>query len=379
MPDLLDKLDQKTALKIKNAGYLMFLVPPAVLYCGYILSEYYNKPLMGAFFTILFVYAFIPIADVIVGRDTRNPTPSDTEQIEHNRYFSFITLLCLPVQLICLFLVGQHLHSLYLSGSLSFIMLIGWIISSGLISVSLSINVAHELIHKNSRLEQTVGGILLSTSCYGGFKVEHIRGHHVNVSTPEDTSSSRFNQTVYSFVPRAIILNTINAWRLEIQRLAKASLPAFHWKNELLWWYGFSIMWAMIAWSLFGIIGLIFFLAQSLVSIIHLELINFVEHYGLHRRKLPNGKYERTTIKHSWNSSFLITNLLLFQIQRHSDHHEHPKRRYQILRHFDESPQLPSGYATMVVISLFPPLWRYIMNPRVLAYYKGEETQLTHS
>ena len=254
---------------------------------------------------------------------------------------------------------------------------IGMVISMGVITGIVCINVGHELIHKDSTLEQWTGGLLLALVTYAGFKVEHIRGHHVHVSTPEDASSSRYNQTLYQFLPHAYFHNFMNAWKLEAKKLKRKNLPALHWKNELIWWYAISAA-TMIGFGLvWGWMGALFFIAQSFFAFTLLEIVNYIEHYGLHRRKLENGRYERTTPAHSWNSNFLLTNLFLVQLQRHSDHHANPKRRYQVLRHFDESPQLPSGYAGMVVLAVIPPLWFKVMNPRVEAYYKGEEHQLT--
>ncbi|ERW34815.1 alkane 1-monooxygenase 2 [Pseudomonas aeruginosa BWHPSA020] len=158
---------------------------------------------------------------------------------------------------------------------------------------------------------------------------------------------------------------------------ARKGLPALHWRNELIWWYAISALF-LLGFSLaFGWLGAIFFLGQSVMAFTLLEIVNYVEHYGLHRRRLDNGRYERTTPEHSWNSNFLLTNLFLFHLQRHSDHHAYAKRRYQVLRHYDSSPQLPNGYAGMIVLALFPPLWRAVMDPKVRAYYAGEEYQLT--
>ena len=173
--------------------------------------------------------------------------------------------------------------------------------------------------------------------------------------------------------------NFLNAWKLEAERLKRKNLPVLHWRNELIGWYAVSALF-LLGFSLaFGWLGALFFIAQSVVAFTLLEIVNYVEHYGLHRRKLENGRYERTNPTHSWNSNFLLTNLFLFHLQRHSDHHAYAKRRYQVLRHFEDSPQLPNGYAGMIVLALFPPLWRAVMDPRVRAYYAGEEHQLTDS
>lgn len=369
MRGLIEHCDEQTVLKIRNWGFLLFVVPPALLASAYYFGEAQQLQNWWAFFPVFFVYGIIPVLDYIIGKDTTNPDANSMKKLDENPYFPILTLLCLPIQLACLYFSIDYMISAYQTQALSMIGVLGWILSVGIVSSALAINVGHELIHKNARIEQWAGGMLYASVCYAGFKVEHVRGHHVNVSTPEDASSSRFNESVYSFIPRAVVKNVTNALALEATRLARKGLPAFHWRNELLWWHGLSITMALFAFLQFGIFGLALFLIQAGIAIMHLELINYVEHYGLERKKLPNGKYERTNITHSWNSSYLLTNLFLFQLQRHSDHHENPKRRYQILRHFDESPQLPGGYASMVLLALVPPLWKKIINPLVLSYY----------
>ena len=178
---------------------------------------------------------------------------------------------------------------------------------------------------------------------------------------PEDASSARFGQSVYQFLPHAYKYNFLNAWRLEAVRLRKKGLPVFGWQNELIWWYLLSLALLVgFGWA-FGWLGMVFFLGQAFVAVTLLEIINYVEHYGLHRRKGEDGRYERTNHTHSWNSNFVFTNLVLFHLQRHSDHHAFAKRPYQALRHYDDSPQMPSGYAGMVVLALIPPLWRAVM------------------
>lgn len=218
--------------------------------------------------------------------------------------------------------------------------------------------------------------MLYASVNYATFKVEHIRGHHVHVSTPADASSSRYNQSLYSFVPQAVVRNFIAGWRLQKEYLARKGKSLWSFENELIWWYACSFVFGACFYAAFGWMGVAFYVAQGFIAGLTLEIINYIEHYGLHRRQLKNGRYESVTPAHSWNSNYLLTNLFLFQLQRHSDHHAYARRRYQVLRHYDDSPQLPAGYATMFVLAFFPPLWKRIMNPRVEAYYEGETDQL---
>jgi alkane 1-monooxygenase len=200
-----------------------------------------------------------------------------------------------------------------------------------------------------------------------------VRGHHVNVATPEDATTAKKNQTIYRFLPRAYWHNFIAAFRLEAKRLAGKDLPWFHWRNELIWWYGISLGLAVLCYLVWQWQGVLFFFAQSFVAFTTLESINYVEHYGLTRRKLANGRYERVRPQHSWNTSHMVSNMLLFQLQRHSDHHANPRRRYQVLRHHDDAPQLPSGYPAMMLLAWFPPLWFRVMNPKVEQFYRDRE------
>ncbi|MDX1801801.1 MAG: alkane 1-monooxygenase [Marinobacter sp.] len=321
----------------------------------------------------VFVFGIIPLLDFLLGQDALNPDEeADVPQMVGERFYQVMTLGWVAAY--AALLVWSML--VLASGTFSVVGSIGWVVSIGIVG-GLGINVAHELIHKDGKLETRAGGFLLALVSYAGFKVEHLRGHHVHVSTPDDASSSRFNQSLYNFLPRAYGRNFVNAWRLEAQRLQRKGLPAFHWRNELIWWYALTVA-VLAGFSLaFGWLGAAFFLGQSFMAFTLLEIVNYLEHYGLHRRKLENGRYERTTPEHSWNSNYFLTNVFLFHLQRHSDHHAYAKRRYQVLRHHDVAPQLPAGYAAMVVLALIPPLWKKVMNPRVAAYYKGEEDQLS--
>ncbi|NQD37104.1 alkane 1-monooxygenase [Permianibacter sp. IMCC34836] len=324
-------------------------------------------PTLFMFWTPVVVFGLVPLLDYLIGKDTLNPNEEQSRVLSTQPWYRTLTLLCLPLQFASL--ISGAVVAVQLPGGLA---LLGWIVSFGTVSSVLAITVAHELIHKNEKLDQWTGGILLASVCYGGFKIEHVRGHHVHVSTPEDASSARYGETVYGFVPRAIIRNVHNAFRLEAIRLRQKGLPIWSWRNECVAWTALSGVFAVTAALLFGWHGVLFFFGQSLVAIVLLETVNYIEHYGLHRRLQADGRYERVTHLHSWNSSYRLSNLLLFHLQRHSDHHAFPKRRYQILRHFDDSPQLPGGYPTMVMLAWLPPLWFAVMNPRVRAYYGGD-------
>ena len=355
------------AKQLKTVGYTAIFLVPILMPLAAWLGQRFGAPNLAAWLPIIALFVLLPIADYIVGQDRENPERSELAALEAQRYYRVLTLLCVPAYLAALVYSGQY----FASAELSFPGMAGWLLSQGVVGGIVAINVAHELIHKASKVEQAAGGILLASVCYGGFKIEHIRGHHVHVSTPEDASSARFGENVYRFVCNSVVRNVIAAYKLEAVRLEKLNIPVWHWRNELLMWHGLSFLMCVGFAIWLGLAGAIFFMAQSIVAFITLEVINYIEHYGLERQKLGDGRYERTTHLHSWNSNYLLTNLLLFQLQRHSDHHENPRRRYQALLHYDASPQLPGGYPAMFLLALVPPLWFAVINPRVRAHRKG--------
>ncbi|MFY1050764.1 alkane 1-monooxygenase [Ectopseudomonas khazarica] len=374
---MFERLPSHWMLALKKVGYWIWLIPVLGIPLSYHWSLGSAHADAWAWLVITVVFGVIPLLDFVVGRDPANPDERDqVPALEAQGYYRLLSLATVPL-LLAMLVWSAWIFVSY--AGWSWVGQLGWVLSVGTVMGAIGITVSHELIHKEAALEQNAGGLLLAAVCYAGFKVEHVRGHHVHVSTPEDASSSRFGQSLYAFLPHAYKHNFLNAWRLEAERLQRRGLPALHWRNELIWWYAISAL-LLLGFSLaFGWLGALFFLGQALMAFTLLEIVNYVEHYGLHRRKLDNGRYERTTPHHSWNSNFLLTNLFLFHLQRHSDHHAYAKRRYQVLRHFDDSPQLPNGYAGMIVLALFPPLWRAIMDPKVRAYYAGEEHQLSES
>jgi len=363
---------RRILLTLKKYSYLIAMVPlllPPLLLAAGQATDLVNLFSWGV---PVVVFGIIPVLDMLLGKDSLNPDEeTDVPRMVGERFYKAITLGW--VAGFAALLVWSMLE--LASGTFSLVGSIGWIVSIGIVG-GLGINVAHELIHKDEKLETRAGGFLLSLVCYAGFKVEHLRGHHVHVSTPEDASSSRYNQSLYNFLPQAYMRNFLNAWKLEAERLQRKGHKALSWRTELIWWYSISAL-ALAGFTIaFGWLGAVFFLGQSFIAFTLLEIVNYLEHYGLHRRKLENGRYERTGPEHSWNSNYFLTNVFLFHLQRHSDHHAWAKRRYQILRHHDVAPQLPAGYSAMIVLAMVPPLWRRVMNPRVEAYYEGEEHQL---
>jgi alkane 1-monooxygenase len=235
------------------------------------------------------------------------------------------------------------------------------------------INVAHELGHKKEAWARFHSKLNLMTVCYMHFYIEHNKGHHVNVGTPQDPATSKKNQTFYAFWFQTVIGSWRDAWQIEKRRLESKKLPLWNpIHNQMLQYVIFPILFIGILTLIFSLLqGIfvwqvpLFFLAQSYLAFSSLEAVNYIEHYGLQRREIAPGKFEKVNPLHSWNANHLISNFFLLQLQRHSDHHAYAARPYQILRHFEESPQLPYGYPVMILMSMIPPLFFKVMNKRL--------------
>jgi alkane 1-monooxygenase len=354
----------------KRYLWLLGAVVPAFLFLGWGLV---NLTGLGLFWWIgpIFVYLIIPALDVFFGDDPSNPPEEIVAWLERDRYYRFVTYAFLPMQYVALF-TGFWLMTRH--GGLAVVDRLGIAFTLGSLN-GIAINTAHELGHKKEHLERWLARIALAPSGYGHFFIEHNRGHHVRVATPDDPASSRIGESFWAFWPRTVSGSLRNSWALEQRRLRRAGKRPFTLRNDVLnAWAMTLVLWAVIV-VLFGLGTLPYLVLQAVFAFSLLEAVNYLEHYGLVRQQLPNGRYERVDPRHSWNNNHVVTNLFLYQLQRHSDHHANPTRRYQALRHFDESPQLPSGYATMIVLCYFTPLWRKVMDKRVLAHYGGDITR----
>jgi alkane 1-monooxygenase len=349
------------SLTLKKYGYLMFLLPVSLPLQAWWAAEQWGHWNALAWLVPVVYFVLIPLADALIGQDPANAGPADEAQLAAEAYYRLLPMLCLPLYLAAL-AFGAWVVATAPFGLLGYA---GWVVSMGCVGGVIAINAGHELIHKTGRIESTVGGLLLACVGYGSFKVEHVYGHHVNVSTPADGSSAPLGDNAYAFIARAFLHNVPTAYRLEQANFQRRGQSWSAWRSEINHLFAFSLLLAVACTAIGGWIGLLFFVGQAVGAIALLEVINFIEHYGLARQRMPNGRYEKVNPTHSWNSNFVLTNLLLFQLQRHSDHHANAVRRYQVLRHFDESPQLPAGYAAMVVLAVLPWAWRRVMDPRV--------------
>jgi len=325
------------------------------------------------YFGPVFVFGIIPVVDLLTGLDRNNPPDEVIEALENDRYYRWVTYAFIPAQYLVL-IWGAWL----LGGSaLDLVDKIGLALGLGMVA-GIGINTAHELGHKKEQHERWFARVALAQTFYGHFYIEHNRGHHVRVATPEDPASSRVGETVWGFLPRTMGGSLTSAWSLEKRRLARRGQSPWTLKNDVLNAWAMSVvLWGGLVLA-FGPEILPFLVLQALVGIWLLESVNYLEHYGMLRQKVGapgKERYERVDPSHSWNSNNIGTNVLLYHLQRHSDHHANPTRRYQALRDYKQSPVLPTGYAGMIVLTWVPAIWRKVMDPRVLAHFDGDITR----
>ena len=352
----------------KRYAWLLGLLVPSLPLMAWALVEATG---LGVFWFIgpAVVFGLFPLLDMLVGTDQDNPPDSVIAWLEQDRYYRWCTYLFIPVQ------YGGLVLACYLwsNGGLSTIESIGLALTMGVVG-GIAINTAHELGHKRDDMEKWLSRVALAQTGYGHFFIEHNRGHHVRVATPEDPASSRLGESFWAFLPRTVAGSLSSAWGIEAKRLDR--LGKSHWSihNDILSAWLMTVgLFAVLAIA-FGPVVLPYLLVQAVLGFSLLEVVNYLEHYGLLRQKKEDGRYQRCMPEHSWNSNNVASNVLLYHLQRHSDHHANPTRRYQALRHVDEAPQLPTGYAGMIVLAWIPPLWRRVMDPILVDHYEGDLT-----
>jgi alkane 1-monooxygenase len=342
----------------KKIAFLLVIQMPLQIIAGYFIGFNY--------FSLLIVFVAIPIADQILGHDTSNPAASETTVLGNDRFFLIMPVLWVPCQIVILIWGATVIQG----EILPLWQKIGLGLSIAVLSGS-GIIIAHEFGHRNNGWERILAKILLASVCYMHFIIEHNHGHHTRVATAEDPSSARLGENFYRFWLRSVAGSYRSAWRIELARLRNKNYAVWGWQNQMLWFLLIPVALAAASYFLIGPYALIFFLAQSFFAFSMLELINYIEHYGLERKRNPRGDYEPVSVRHSWNANQLLSNLYMIHLERHSDHHHNPLLRYQLLSHRDESPQLPGGYGAMFPLALVPPLWFRTIDPLVEKYRKG--------
>lgn len=334
---------------------LAFVLPPIVVWAT-------RQGGAWCWLPVLVVYAGVPLADALLRRHPLHPSADEVVALDRNVWFRLVTWLWVPVQAGLLVWTVDRASGLALGWAWA-----GLVVSVGTIGGGIGVTYAHELVHRSGRCERALGDVLLALVSYPHFAIEHVHGHHRHVGTPADPATARLGEGFYRFLPRAVFGGVAHAWAIEREQLARRGRGIWHPSNRMLRYAAtLAVLAGGVAWG-WGARGLAFFVGQGVLAFVLLEAINYVEHYGLVRREIAPGRYEPVSARHSWDSSHRISNWLLINLARHADHHLTASRRYQALATQDRAPELPFGYASMLLLAFVPPIWRRVMDARVRA------------
>lgn len=315
-----------------------------------------------SYIAIIYAFGLLPFLELFTTGSTENMDQAEEELARHDRFYDWMLYGLVPTQF---FILGYFLFKVSTPG-LPWHEYLGLTLAYGM-NAGVSINNAHELGHRSTKHEQFMSKLLLMTALYMHFFIEHNRGHHRNVATHEDPASSRYGESIYAFYFRTIAGSWASAWKLEGEKLTKANHAYWSVHNEMLRFQVIQLLLVAAIGYFMGIQVMLLFMLGASIGFMQLETVNYIEHYGL-QRKMKGNRYERTLPIHSWNSNHPLGRLVLLELSRHSDHHFQANRPYQILRHFDQSPQMPTGYPGMMLLSLIPPLWFKVMHNRIDTY-----------
>ena len=339
---------------LKDLKYLMSYSIALMAFIGVSLGGFYN------YLAVVFTFVFIPVLEIIVRKSDEKYTDEEKKNRNLDPFFDLLLYLNIPI------VFGIFFFSLEkLAVTSSVYDIIGIILSASIVMATNGINVGHELGHRKSLIARTCSKLLYLPCQYMHFYIEHNFGHHINVATPEDPATARYKQTVYSFWITSVIRTYLSAWEIQLKLLKVSKRSFFSIKNDMIFYTLFQLSFLVFIYYNFGLYLTLLSIVMSIVSFLFLETINYVEHYGLLRKKEPSGRYERVKPHHSWNSNHTIGRIVLYELTRHSDHHFKSSKKYQVLESLDECPHLPHGYPTSILLSLIPPLWFSIMNPLV--------------
>ena len=339
---------------MKDLKYLMSYSIALMAFIGISLGGFYN------YLAVVFTFIFIPILEIIVKKSNEEYTEEEKKNRLLDPFFDLLLYLNIPIVFGIFFF---SLDKLTFTSSVSDI--IGIILSASIVMATNGINVGHELGHRKSIIARTCSKLLYLPCQYMHFYIEHNFGHHINVATPEDPATARYKQTLYSFWITSVVRTYVSAWEIQLKLLKVSKRNFFSIKNDMVFYTFFQITFLAFVYYNFGLYLTLLSILMSIISFLFLETINYVEHYGLLRKKEPSGRYERVKPHHSWNSNHTIGRIVLYELTRHSDHHFKSSKKYQVLESLDDCPHLPYGYPTSILLSLIPPIWFTIMNPLV--------------
>jgi alkane 1-monooxygenase len=349
----------KTKVILHEMQFLVgYIIPLAMFVSLYFKGYTVVLGLMIAFF-------IIPILELFFKGNTQNMSPEEEQEALLNPFFDLVLYLHLPLFYLALVCYLYTANIYFTEYSFSAIEMAFLTITMGVILGAMGINIGHELGHRSNKMEQTIAQLLLLPNFYMHFFIEHNRGHHLNIATDKDPASSKKNEIIYFFFLRSMIGGYLSAWHLEADKLRKEGKSFWSIHNMMLWFQLFQLLYLGSILIIFSWKVAILAVIAGVIGILSLETVNYIEHYGLRRKLLPSGYYEKVQPYHSWNSNHTLGRIFLFELTRHSDHHFKASRKYQTLRHFDESPQLPLGYPGSMICAMIPPLWFWLMNPLV--------------
>jgi len=342
---------------MKDLKYLMSYSIALLAFIGISIGGFYN------YLAVIFTFIFIPLLEILVKKSDEKYSEEEKKNRLLDPFFDLLLYLNIPIVFGIFFF---SIDKLAFTSSLSDI--VGIILSASIVMATNGINVGHELGHRKSIIARTCSKLLYLPSQYMHFYIEHNFGHHINVATPEDPATARYKQTLYSFWITSVIRTYISAWKIQLRLLRVSKKSFLSIKNDMIFYTLFQILFLLFIYYNFGLYLTILSLVMSVVSFLFLETINYVEHYGLLRKKELSGRYERVKPHHSWNSNHTIGRIVLYELTRHSDHHFKSSKKYQVLESLEDCPHLPYGYPTSILLSLIPPVWFRIMNPLVKNY-----------
>lgn len=341
---------------------------PAVTYVGAIQSFLGTGWVVWV--PLAWAFGVVPLLELFVRPNPHNLSAAEEAIAKDDPVYDWLLYLIVPLQYGALVLFLYTISDPAISGADR----LGRVLVMGLQCGSFGINVGHELGHRVKPFEQTLAKMLLLTSLYMHFFIEHNKGHHKQVATPHDPSSARYGEPVYLFYFRSITQGFRSAWQIAVRDTSRKGYPAFSVHNEMLRFQLIQLVLVLLAGLVFGWVAACCFVGAALMGILLLETVNYIEHYGLSRRQIGAGKWERAMPWHSWNSNHVVGRILLFELSRHSDHHYLASRKYQVLRHHHDAPQMPTGYPGMMLLSLLPPAWFAVMHPRIMEMQKEAAT-----
>jgi alkane 1-monooxygenase len=342
-------------MKLRALKYLL----PLIIYIGAIRS--FHTQGIVVWFPLMFAWIVIPLLELFIKSDPDNMDEAEEELAKKDKFYDLILYLIVPLQFIALYFFLSNIND----PSLKWYDVAGRIWVMGLQCGVFGINVGHELGHRVKPFEKFLAKMLLLTSLYMHFYVEHNKGHHKRVATPDDPSSARYGESIFAFYFRSVFFSYLSAWHIAANDVKKVNKSVFSFHNEMIQFSLIQIAFLALIFFIFGWLATVYFIAAAVIGFLLLETVNYIEHYGLQRKVVGEGKYERAMPAHSWNSDHVIGRLFLFELSRHSDHHYLASRKYQVLRHHNDSPQMPTGYPGMMLLSLVPPLWFLVMNRKI--------------